>query len=122
MASCSMTSVEDSVVLRATILNLACGCRITTDNVALLFQTDGRYVGFSCASALAVGSTRRPKRYFPFAEGPRNCVGQNLAKVSLVATAATLLSSLSFRLADEVQVLYCQAGWFFQPDIGICKE
>ena len=46
---------------------------------------------------------RRPKRYFPFAEGPRNCVGQSLAKVSLVATAATLLSSLSFKLADSVR-------------------
>jgi hypothetical protein len=30
-------------------------------------------------------------------------VGQSLAKVSLVATAATLLSSLSFRLADQVK-------------------
>ena len=29
-------------------------------------------------------------------------MGQSLAKVSLVATAATLLSSLSFRLADEM--------------------
>ena len=46
--------------------------------------------------------SRRPKRYFPFAEGPRSCVGQSLAKVSLVATMATLLSRFSFRLADEV--------------------
>ncbi len=44
----------------------------------------------------------RPKRYFPFAEGPRNCVGQNLAKVSLTATVATLMQHFSFRLADEV--------------------
>ena len=43
----------------------------------------------------------RPKRYFPFAEGPRNCVGQNLAKVSLLGTMATLMQHVSFRLADE---------------------
>jgi cytochrome P450 len=48
------------------------------------------------------GNSRRPKRYFPFGEGPRNCVGQSLAKVSLVATAATLLQHFTFKLADEV--------------------
>ncbi|CAL5224557.1 g7259 [Coccomyxa viridis] len=46
--------------------------------------------------------SRRPKRYFPFAEGPRSCVGQSLAKVSLVATMATLLSRFSFKLAEEM--------------------
>ena len=50
-----------------------------------------------------VGDSRRPKRYFPFAEGPRSCVGQSLAKVSLVATMATLLSRFSFKLAEEVR-------------------
>ncbi|KAK9803216.1 hypothetical protein WJX73_004613 [Symbiochloris irregularis] len=44
----------------------------------------------------------RPKRYFPFAEGPRDCVGQNLARVSLLATTATLLSRLSFRLCPKM--------------------
>ena len=44
----------------------------------------------------------RPKRYMPFAEGPRNCVGQSLAKMSLAATIATLLQTFTFRLADEV--------------------
>ncbi|CAL8464666.1 g4201 [Coccomyxa elongata] len=48
------------------------------------------------------GDSMRPKRYFPFAEGPRNCVGQNLAKVSLTATIATLMQHFSFRLADEM--------------------
>ncbi|CAL8465573.1 g5109 [Coccomyxa elongata] len=48
------------------------------------------------------GNSKRPKRYFPFAEGPRNCVGQSLAKVSLLVTTATLLQHFSFRLADEM--------------------
>ena len=47
------------------------------------------------------GDSKRPKRYFPFAEGPRSCVGQSLAKVSLVATMATLLQHFQFRLASE---------------------
>ena len=49
--------------------------------------------------------SKRPKRYFPFAEGPRSCVGQSLAKVSLVATMATLMQHFHFCLADEVG--YC---------------
>jgi Cytochrome P450 len=40
----------------------------------------------------------RAKRYIPFAEGPRNCVGQSLAKVSLVATLASLLPKFKFEL------------------------
>ena len=59
------------------------------------------------------GNSKRPKRYFPFAEGPRNCVGQSLAKVSLVATMATLLQHFSFRLADEVH---------FRAWLNICSK
>ena len=55
----------------------------------------------SCGCA---GDNRQPKRYIPFAEGPRNCVGQSLAKVSLVATMALLLSRFSFKLADDVSL------------------
>ncbi len=51
---------------------------------------------------MAAGDSKRPKRYFPFAEGPRNCVGQSLAKVSLIATMATLLQHFNFQLAKEV--------------------
>ena len=49
----------------------------------------------------AGSATARPKRYMPFAEGPRSCVGQSLAKMSLAATIATLLQTFTFRLADE---------------------
>lgn len=58
----------------------------------------------SCSDPLfaPAGESKRPKRYFPFAEGPRSCVGQSLAKVSLVATMATLLQHFHFELADEV--------------------
>ncbi len=57
------------------------------------------------------GNSKRPKRYFPFAEGPRNCVGQSLAKVSLVATAATLLQHFTFKLADEVSADSALPWW-----------
>ncbi|KAK9832543.1 hypothetical protein WJX81_007874 [Elliptochloris bilobata] len=43
-----------------------------------------------------------PKRWFPFAEGPRSCVGKSLAQVTLPATLAILLSHFTFRLADEM--------------------
>ena len=51
--------------------------------------------------------SNKAKRYFPFAEGPRDCLGQNLAKVSLLATAATLLSRLSFSLGSKVPSSPC---------------
>lgn len=51
---------------------------------------------------MVAGKLKKPKRYFPFAEGPRNCVGQNLAKLSLLATAATLTCHFKFRLADRM--------------------
>lgn len=38
------------------------------------------------------------KRYIPFAEGPRSCVGQSLAKTNLVATLASLLPGYHFEL------------------------
>ena len=46
----------------------------------------------------AAADRGRAKRYIPFAEGPRNCVGQSLAKVSLVATLASLLPKYRFEL------------------------
>jgi len=54
------------------------------------------------APVRGAAAAARPKRYMPFAEGPRNCVGQSLAKLSLATVVATLLQTFSFRLADEV--------------------
>eukprot|EP00884_Botryococcus_braunii_P006038 jgi/Botrbrau1/15435/Bobra.43_2s0060.1 len=46
--------------------------------------------------------SQQAKRYMPFSEGARNCVGQQLAKVSVVATTACLLSRFHFRLGDQM--------------------
>jgi len=53
-------------------------------------------------SAASSSSSDRPKRYFPFAEGPRNCVGQSLAMTTLPTTLAMLLARFSFGLADSM--------------------
>ena len=49
------------------------------------------------------GLASKAKRYFPFAEGARDCLGRNLAAVSMATTLATLLGRLSFSLADRVR-------------------
>ena len=49
------------------------------------------------------GVAERPKRYMPFAEGLRSCVGKNLANATLPLTMAILLSHFSFKLADRVR-------------------
>eukprot|EP00884_Botryococcus_braunii_P001263 jgi/Botrbrau1/11137/Bobra.331_1s0007.1 len=45
---------------------------------------------------------RLVKRYLPFSEGPRSCAGMPLAKITLSATLATLMSRYSFTLAPEM--------------------
>ena len=50
----------------------------------------------------STASVDKPKRYFPFAEGPRNCVGQSLAMTTLPTTLAMLLSRFHFGLADSM--------------------
>lgn len=51
---------------------------------------------------LGMDMSRQGKRWFPFSDGPRNCVGQALAKMNMAATFAQLYSHFSFQLADEV--------------------
>jgi len=40
--------------------------------------------------------------FMPFSHGPRNCVGQSLAKMEVVTVLAKLLGSFQFRLAPEM--------------------
>ena len=46
--------------------------------------------------------SNRPKRWYPFSEGARSCVGQSLANMNVAGTLATLLARFHFRLADQV--------------------
>ena len=48
------------------------------------------------------GGPAPAKRYMPFGEGPRNCLGQNFAHTSMLTILATLLGRFHFRLAAEV--------------------
>lgn len=40
--------------------------------------------------------------FMPFSEGPRNCVGQSLAKMEVLGVLAKLLSNFHFELAPEM--------------------
>ena len=52
------------------------------------------------ASRTSSGLNEAPsKRYLPFLEGPRDCVGQPLARNTVPATLATLLGHFEFSLA-----------------------
>lgn len=42
------------------------------------------------------------KRFMPFLEGNRQCIGMSLAKLNYTTAVAVLLSHFSFRLADDV--------------------
>ena len=57
----------------------------------------------AAATAQADGAEAvRGRRYLPFGDGMRSCVGQSLAKMNYTATVALLLSHFSFHLADHV--------------------
>ena len=43
------------------------------------------------------------KRFIPFSEGSRDCVGQSLARLNLTTTLAQLFGSFSFRLDELVR-------------------
>ena len=62
--------------------------------------SNAQHHAFLCVAAAAA---LRARRYMPFAEGARNCVGQSLAKMSLAATIASLLQTFTFRLAEQAR-------------------
>lgn len=75
--------------------------------------------------------SNRPKRWYPFSDGPRSCVGQSLAYMNLVGTLAALLARFHFRLADQVpphhhtclhSCLYAclHRCYAFQPEVLLC--
>lgn len=39
----------------------------------------------------------------PFSVGPRDCIGQNMARLNYQTTVPMLLSQFKFKLADEVR-------------------
>ena len=51
---------------------------------------------------LGGGGQHRVRRFLPFSVGPRDCIGQNLARLNYQTTVPMLLAHFSFRLADEV--------------------
>jgi cytochrome P450 len=48
-------------------------------------------------------SSAKSKRFFPFSQGQRNCVGRGLATMNYAATVARLYSHFTFKLADDVR-------------------
>ena len=69
-------------------------------------------------------SALQVKRFIPFSVGPRDCIGQNLAKVNYQTTVPMLLSQFSFKLADEVSPCHqsCSKKDLDQPGLSFCKS
>jgi len=57
----------------------------------------------AAARRCGAGDAAPPRRWVPFAEGPRSCVGQALAQVTLPATLALLLGRFRFCLAPQAR-------------------
>ncbi|EIE22263.1 cytochrome P450 [Coccomyxa subellipsoidea C-169] len=65
-------------------------------------STTDSEAGSAAARKFEDGAPPRFKKYMPFGEGMRACVGQSLAKMNYTAATALLLSHFSFRLADRM--------------------
>ncbi|BDA43874.1 Cytochrome P450 3A11 [Coccomyxa sp. Obi] len=61
-------------------------------------QDDAEYV----PGGVKLADGKAPKRFIPFGEGARNCVGQTLARLNLTTAMAQLYGSFTFRLASEM--------------------
>uniref|UniRef100_A0A383VEH9 Cytochrome P450 n=1 Tax=Tetradesmus obliquus TaxID=3088 RepID=A0A383VEH9_TETOB len=53
-------------------------------------------------AAAAAASSKRGITFMPFSEGPRNCVGQSLAKMEVLCLLAKLCSTFDISLAPEM--------------------
>lgn len=54
------------------------------------------------ATSLQQDPAGKAKRFIPFSNGRRNCIGQPLAKMNIMAMLAELLGRFHFELAPEV--------------------
>ncbi|KAK9915327.1 hypothetical protein WJX75_007673 [Coccomyxa subellipsoidea] len=65
-------------------------------------SSTGYEAGSAAARKTDSGKEQRFKKYMPFGDGMRACVGQSLAKMNYTAATALLLSQFTFRLADRM--------------------
>jgi cytochrome P450 len=63
---------------------------------------DGAAAGAGEGAAAAAASSKRGISFMPFSEGPRNCVGQSLAKMEVLCLLAKLCANFSISLAPEM--------------------
>lgn len=55
------------------------------------------------------------KRFIPFSDGRRDCIGQALAKTNYTAVLALLLGRFHFELAPEVRQTFAQCHNMLMP-------
>ena len=59
------------------------------------------------------------KRFMPFLEGNRQCIGMSLAKLNYTTAVTLLLSHFSFRLADDVSACHPPS---IPPTVALCCD
>ena len=70
----------------------------------------------SCPSDPHHGGGSEGICFMPFSEGPRNCVGQSLAKIEVLAVLATMLGS--FRVELDPAVRLQDSQWDYRTPQG----
>lgn len=70
-----------------------------------VYRPSGQPLKVVCC-LLSVQPEARVKRFMPFSDGRRDCIGQALAKMNNATVLATLLSRFHFELAPEVKAFY----------------
>ena len=77
-----------------------------------------------CEPQVGLPEAARVKRYIPFSDGRRDCVGQALGRLNYTSTLARLLGNFHFDLAPEVNItlpVHCwqSAGHFIDIPPGM---